>query len=303
MAITVAFGIKVAQSVCGTSILTAEFISQLNQANTEAGICGALFLNSLNQIVAFGGAGTAFALLYGNCVGIGSTSKERSKKLLKFIIGGGVLTICFSPILDISFKINEWIISKMGSDIYSFALSLEERATEVTQAMLQIDSTNSFVITLIAVAILPAVFEEYIFRGTFQPIFAKWSGNIHVGIWVSAALFSLIHFQFFGFLPRLILGAGFGYLVVASGSIWPAIAGHFINNGLAVFSAWWIGPEWVAKNMNTSDGVWTSQDWAISIGLATVLVFGITQLNKWSVWAENESKYLERGQLSDPLES
>jgi|TARA_B110000093_G_scaffold127447_1_gene136349 membrane protease YdiL (CAAX protease family) len=303
MAVTVVAGMKIANIVCDNTISASDFLKQLNLVNTDAGVCGALLINSLNQIIAFGGAGTVFTLLYGNYTGIGFSSKGRSKKLWRFIIGGGVLTMCVSPILEIMSIINEWIISKLGPQIYSMALDIEDKAAEMTVAMLQIDSTNSFVITLIAVAVLPAVFEEYLFRGTFQPMFAKWSGNIHIGIWTSAALFSLIHIQFFGFLPRMFLGAGFGYLVVASGSLWPAISGHFINNGVAVLSAWWFGADWISENINQSESVWTSKEWTIAIGFATLIVFGITQLKKWSVWGENEIKYLEPGQLSNPLES
>ena len=303
MAVTVVAGMRIVNIFCDNTISTSDFIKQLNQINTDARICGALFINSLNQIIAFGGAGAVFTLLYGNYTGIGFSSKGRSKKLWRFILGGGILTMCVAPLLEITVSINEWIISKLGPGIYSFALYFEDKAAEMTETMLQIDSTSGLVIILISVAVLPAVFEEYLFRGTFQPMFAKWSGNIHVGIWTSAALFSLIHIQFFGFLPRMFLGAGFGYLVVASGSIWPAIAGHFINNGLAVFSAWWFGADWVSENINQIESELTSQEWTIAIGFATVLVFGITQLKKWSVWGENETKYLEPGQLSDPLES
>ena len=302
MWVTVTIGINIVHYFCYPTISITEFTSQLELAKTDGGVCGALFLNSFNQIIAFGSAGLAFAILYGNFTGVGFTTKGVSTKLWRFLIGGGVLTVCFVPILDITFRINEWIISKLGAEVYSIALELEERASDMTQAMLQIDSTNSFVITLVAMAVLPAVFEEFVFRGTLQPLFAKWSGNIHVGIWVSAALFSLIHFQFFGFIPRMLMGAGFGYLVVASGSLWPSITGHFINNGIAVFSAWWFGSGWVSENINQTEGVWTMQDWSVAAGFATIIVFGIVKLKKWSVWEENETKYLEPGQLSNPQE-
>ena len=60
--------------------------------------------------------------------------------------------------------------------------------------------------------------------------------STHWGIWISAILFSAMHMQFYGFVPRLLLGALFGYLLVWSGSIWLPFIGHFINNALAVIA-------------------------------------------------------------------
>ncbi len=76
--------------------------------------------------------------------------------------------------------------------------------------------------------------EEFLFRGVIQRLFTEWTRNRHVGIWIAAFLFSFIHFQFYGFLPRFLLGLYFGYLLVWSSSIWVPVTGHFINNGVAV---------------------------------------------------------------------
>ena len=73
--------------------------------------------------------------------------------------------------------------------------------------------------------------------GVIQPLVAKWTNNIHAAVWMAAFLFSAIHLQFHGFLPRMVLGAGLGYLVIYSNSLWPAIAAHFFNNAGAIFMA------------------------------------------------------------------
>jgi membrane protease YdiL (CAAX protease family) len=72
------------------------------------------------------------------------------------------------------------------------------------------------------------------FRGVLQTTMQRWTKNTHAAIWVTAVLFSAFHMEFYGFLPRMFLGALFGYFVAWSGSIWPAIWGHFLNNGSAV---------------------------------------------------------------------
>ena len=61
-----------------------------------------------------------------------------------------------------------------------------------------------------------------------------WSGSVHVGIWLAAALFSAIHLQFYGFVPRMLLGALFGYLYIWTGNLWVPMLAHFFNNGFAV---------------------------------------------------------------------
>jgi hypothetical protein len=85
------------------------------------------------------------------------------------------------------------------------------------------------------IAILPALGEELLFRGLIQHLISRWFRNSHVAIFGTAFLFSFIHFQFFGFVPRFLLGLYFGYLLFWSGSLWLPIVAHLINNGLAVF--------------------------------------------------------------------
>jgi len=83
--------------------------------------------------------------------------------------------------------------------------------------------------------------EELLFRGVVQRILTEMTRNHHWGIWLSAALFSALHLQFFGFIPRLLLGAIFGYLLVWSGSLWLPILAHFVNNAGAVIALWLSG--------------------------------------------------------------
>jgi hypothetical protein len=85
----------------------------------------------------------------------------------------------------------------------------------------------------LSIAIIPAICEELLFRGVLMPLLGKMTRNIHIAIWITAALFSLIHMQFYGFLPRLLMGAVLGYLVIWSGSLWTAILAHFVNNATA----------------------------------------------------------------------
>src|SRR5690606_4911795 len=95
-------------------------------------------------------------------------------------------------------------------------------------------SAGELMFALVIIAILPAVGEEIVFRGLIQNELLRGTRNVHVAIWVAAILFSTIHFQFYGFVPRLLLGALFGYLYYWSGNLMLAILAHFVNNGVSV---------------------------------------------------------------------
>ncbi len=114
----------------------------------------------------------------------------------------------------------------------------EDQAQKLTAVLLQMKTIPSMIFKLIVVGLLTAIVEEFMFRGCIQTIFTKWTKNYHIAIWVTAALFSAFHIEFFGFLPRMLLGVLFGYFVVWSGSIWTAVWGHFINNGTAVVASY-----------------------------------------------------------------
>ena len=275
MGLAVFFGTFISAWVCGTEASLKELISAMGNLENNTGICANLLLSSCNQILAFGTAGLAYTLLHGTAPGVGFSSMGKNIHLNKFLIGAVVITLGFSPFLDLTYRLNEWLLVD-GSTIHTMVAAREAEAMRITMAMLKMETSNQLLATLFAVAVLPAVCEEWLFRGAIQPIFAKWSGNIHIGIWVSAFIFSAIHVQFFGFLPRLLLGAGFGYMVVASGSLWPAVLGHFVNNGVAVFAAWWLGPEWLAEGMNPSEGSLGLTE-AITSALGAVAIIG-------SVW-------------------
>lgn len=118
--------------------------------------------------------------------------------------------------------------------IEQMMIASEENAAELTKAFLDGRSTADLAVNLFMIAILPAIGEEFLFRGVLQRIFTEWTRNNHWAIVITAFIFSFVHFQFFGFLPRFLLGLLFGYLMLWSGSIWVPVAAHFVNNGIAV---------------------------------------------------------------------
>ena len=117
----------------------------------------------------------------------------------------------------------------------------EESAARLTEQFLNVSTCGGLIINILLMALLPAVAEELTFRGGLQNLFEvkdetlKKKGNrVHIAIWCTAILFSAIHMQFYGFLPRMLMGALFGYALVWTGSLWIPILMHFTNNAMAV---------------------------------------------------------------------
>ncbi|NOZ45879.1 MAG: CPBP family intramembrane metalloprotease [Chlorobi bacterium] len=110
----------------------------------------------------------------------------------------------------------------------------EDNAQYITNLFVNVNSFSGYIFNLFIIAILPAIGEELIFRAVFQKFFISWTKNIHIGVLFAAILFSAFHFQFYGFLPRMLLGLYFGYLLIWSKSVWVPIIAHFINNATAV---------------------------------------------------------------------
>jgi membrane protease YdiL (CAAX protease family) len=110
----------------------------------------------------------------------------------------------------------------------------EDSADRLTKLFLVSDTNMDLAVNFLMIAILPAIGEEFLFRGVLQRLLIDWTKSSHIGVISAAFIFSFIHFQFYGFVPRLLLGLCFGYLMVWSSSIWVPVAGHLINNGMAV---------------------------------------------------------------------
>lgn len=111
---------------------------------------------------------------------------------------------------------------------------MEAAAEEVTGFLLSATDWMSVLMNLLVVAVAAAVTEEFLFRGALQRIIGKWTSNVHLIIWIAAFIFSAFHMQFYGFIPRLLLGAYFGYLLYWSRNLWLPVLAHFMNNAIAV---------------------------------------------------------------------
>ena len=130
----------------------------------------------------------------------------------------------------------QMVLPEWMSGIEQWMRMQEDAAAQLTEQFLRVDTVGGLLVNIGLMALLPAVGEELTFRGVVQGMFTR---NKHVAIWATAAIFSFVHLQFYGFLPRMLLGAMFGYMLWWTGSLWVPMLMHFVNNCAAVVVAFW----------------------------------------------------------------
>jgi membrane protease YdiL (CAAX protease family) len=148
----------------------------------------------------------------------------------------------FIILFIVAFPFLEWIIimnQKMQlpgfmQGLENWMQEQESSRGELTFMVAKASTIGELLIKLLVIAVVPAICEEFFFRGTLLKFLTNWTKRSHLSIFLGAFIFSAIHLQFYGFLPRFILGLFFGYTVYLTRSIWIAVILHFINNSIAV---------------------------------------------------------------------
>ena len=142
--------------------------------------------------------------------------------------------------------------------------------------MLQMSNIGDLTIMILIVGVLTGIGEEFVFRGIVQRLFLEKFRNRHIAVWTTAIIFSAIHFQFYGFVPRMLLGAFFGYLLVWSGNIWLPVTAHALNNSLSVIGAYIWGTDnndslFAAVGTSSGDAGWIVVSTSITVIMIWIL--------------------------------
>jgi membrane protease YdiL (CAAX protease family) len=163
-------------------------------------------------------------------LGLQSSRDSLVLYLLAFaILLGGMPFITLISELNQMLVLPQWL-----SGLELWMKNLEESAQVTTNLLLEGTSIWDLLGNILFIGVFAAVAEEVFFRGALQQLLGKLFKNKHLSVWVTAFIFSLLHMQFYGFLPRIILGAVLGYLFVYSKNLWIPIFVHFLNNALVV---------------------------------------------------------------------
>lgn len=168
------------------------------------------------------------------------------------LVLGVILLIFVVPSVEFTAFINKMI------PLPSWAKGMEEQTSAILDLILTVDAGWKIWLNLFIIAIMPAIGEELIFRGLVQRQIERLVKHEHLSVWIAGAIFSAIHFQFEGFLPRMLLGAMLGYLYIWTRNLWVPIFVHFINNALQLAAIYMLDktPKEIEQMTNNATNWW-----------------------------------------------
>jgi membrane protease YdiL (CAAX protease family) len=181
------------------------------------------------------------ALLFSYCVTnkwflYSESDKVFPLPLVNYVL---ILSIFILPIIACLGYLNEQIaFPEFMHQIEIWMREMEEANAVLMKTFTENSTFSVLFMNIVIMALFPALFEEFLFRGALQPFFTKWFANKHVAIILTAFIFSAIHFQFYGFIPRFLLGIYLGYLFVWGRSLWLPILAHFLHNALSIIGGY-----------------------------------------------------------------
>lgn len=187
--------------------------------------------------------------------------------VLSFIIVDSVIAVWNQNI-----QFPEWMAS-----FERWARATEDQLAKFSEFVTRFDSFDAMILGLVVIAVLPAIGEEIVFRGMIQRDLFRATNNIHVAIWTSAIIFSAFHLQFFGFVPRMLLGALFGYFYYWSDSLLIPILAHLVNNGLIVISLYLYQGGVIEVDMESE----VAAPWSAVISSAVIMTILLFLLKKF----------------------
>lgn len=180
-----------------------------------------------------------------------------------------LMTFCLFPVTSFTGELNSALhLPSWLSGIENWMIGKEKTADNLIDSLISSGSMGMLFLNIVTIALLPAIAEELIFRGVLQKIFGRMFRSFHAGIWITSFIFSTVHFQFFGFVPRFILGLAFGYLYYWGGTLWLPMIAHFINNAFPVVLTFFQGKG--ALSTPTDTALWKQ---AIAIPVPLVIIF------------------------------
>lgn len=210
---------------------------------------------------------------------------------IEAITGSLLLIIVAFPMINALAEFNEMMNLPEWLNALEKNLRLtEERAMQFMEALLKTSSAGTMLINIFIIGVIPAVSEEVLFRGVLQNEIESVTSKPILAVIIAAFIFSALHYQFFTFLPRFVLGIMMGLVYIWSRNLWVPIALHFFNNGLSVVAWYVFSPEIIEKevdNIGTFSYMWPMA--LVSLGLVSLIMYGLNKHFQQNLKKQNTS--------------
>ncbi|MFN8285512.1 MAG: CPBP family intramembrane glutamic endopeptidase [Chitinophagales bacterium] len=158
---------------------------------------------------------------------------------------------------------------------------IEQKEEVFMEKLLQFTSLGRFFVTATVIALVPALSEEFFFRGLIMRTLLRSKMNVALSIIVTGFIFALVHMQLSNFVAIWVLGSFLGYLYYISGSLWLPIMAHFINNFLTVLFKYLFNNGYLSSDLaNASTPLWLTILGTVIFGLCIFMFY------KWQEKAE-----------------
>ena len=178
-----------------------------------------------------------------------------------------LIIISIYPLIAFLYHVNLQItFPEFLADLEDKLWQMEKDAELLIKTLIYDVSLSALLLNVLMIAVLPAFVEEWLFRGCIQNVIDEHIHRHHIAIWAAAFLFSAVHMQFFGFLPRLVLGALLGYIYFYTKNIWYPIIAHFFNNFLQLMGIFIIKRSGLEYDLDSTEPL----PWLITVAVTVV---------------------------------
>lgn len=219
----------------------ADFMERLRAGELSDRVGLLRVLTLLNHLCQFALPSLAFVYFVVSNERLGVYLYAQKRPVWWSALLAGLIIVLFFPLAEAVYALGHQWFEGNPSDLV------------LQKLLLQMDGPTDLLLNLLLVGLAAGIGEELLFRGVFQRLFAQLSRNVHLGIWASAILFSLIHLEMQGFLVRALWGGFFGYLLLWTGSIWVPIIAHIVNNSWQVVAQYVVRQQQLDVDLDTID--------------------------------------------------
>ena len=194
-----------------------------------------------------------------------------------------ILSVTLLPVVGALSAFNQHIMPQEGG-VAEFMRDLEEAANHILELVTSQRSSWDLVANMLVFAVLAGVCEEFFFQGALQPLMMNWTKNPHIGILLTALIFSALHFQFYGFIPRFLLGVYLGYLFYWSRSLWLPILAHVLHNALSLMVDFTLQ----GRGIDTDNLQFTDVRGSLPTAAASALVSAMAIVYLWRIYRDDK---------------